>query len=81
MHAGAVGLAGGASFRRNKASMIRCLYVAARERRWNRDRARRIADMLQRERLIRIATVGRLEAMAIQLAEIRGLPQTLEPNR
>jgi hypothetical protein len=61
--------------------MIRSLYLSARERRWNRDRARRIAAMLQRERLIQMATFDRLEAMALQLAEIRGLPEALEPRR
>jgi hypothetical protein len=60
--------------------MIRSLYLAACERRWNRDRARRFADIRQRERLIRISTENRLEAMAAQLAEIRGLPGTLEPS-
>jgi hypothetical protein len=61
--------------------MIRSLYIAARERRWNRDRRRRIAEMLQRERSILTANVDWLEAMAIQLAEIRGLPEALEPRR
>jgi hypothetical protein len=55
--------------------MIRSLYWSARERRWNRDRGRRIAEMLRRERLIEMATVDWLEAMVIQLAEIRGLPE------
>jgi hypothetical protein len=57
--------------------MIRSLYWSARERRWNRDRGRRIAEMLQRERVIQMVTVDWLEAMAIQLAEIRGLPEAL----
>jgi hypothetical protein len=61
--------------------MIRSLYWSARERRWNRDRRRRIAEMLQRERVIQMVTVDWLEAMAIQLAEIRGLPEPLEPRR
>lgn len=59
--------------------MIRSLYLAARERRWNRDRSRRIAEMAQRERFIR--TAAWLEEMAGQLAEIRALPEALEPRR
>jgi hypothetical protein len=61
--------------------MISSLYRSARERGWNRDRGRRIAEMLHRERLIQIVTVDWLEAMAIQLAEIRGLPEAPEPER
>ena len=61
--------------------MIRSLYVAARERRWNRDRSRRIAEMLQRERSMMAANSDWLEAMAIQLAEIRALPEALERRR
>ena len=61
--------------------MIRSLYLAARERRWNRDRSRRIAEMTQRERFIQKAGVAWLEAMACQLAEIRALPEALEPRR
>jgi hypothetical protein len=57
------------------------LYAAARERRWNRDRSRRIAKMLDRERATVAATAAWLEAMAIQLAEIRALPQVAEPRR
>jgi hypothetical protein len=57
--------------------MIRSLYIAARERRWNRDRRRRIAEMLKRERSMLAANVDWLEAMAIQRAEIRGLPEAL----
>jgi hypothetical protein len=60
--------------------MIRSLYVAARERRWNRDRSRRIAEMLQRERSVLAANNDWLVAMAIQLAEIRALPEALEPQ-
>jgi hypothetical protein len=61
--------------------MIRSLYLAARERRWNRDRSRRIAVMLEREHAERTAEIGWVEAMAIQLAEIRALPEALEPQR
>jgi hypothetical protein len=61
--------------------MIRSLYIAARERRWNRDRRRRIAAMRERERATRTAEIGWVENMAIQLAEIRALPEVLEPQR
>ena len=55
--------------------MMRSLYTAARERHWNRDRRRRIAEMRQRERATFMAQVDWVEAMAIQLAEIRMLPE------
>jgi hypothetical protein len=55
--------------------MIRTLYVAARERRWNRDRRRRIAEMRRRENATFMAQIVCVEAMAIQLAEIRALPE------
>jgi hypothetical protein len=61
--------------------MMRSLYIAARERRWNRDRRRRIAEMRQRERASFIAQVDWVEAMAIQLAEIRMLPEPLATGR
>lgn len=62
-------------------SFFGSLYAAVRERRWNRDRNRRIAKMLARERATVAATADWLEAMAIQLAEIRALPQVVEPRR
>jgi hypothetical protein len=58
--------------------MIRSIFIATRERIWNRDRSRRIAAMLERERTRRAAEIGWVEAMAIQLAEIRALPEALE---
>jgi hypothetical protein len=61
--------------------MIRSLYLAARERHWNRDRRRRIAVMLERERATRTVEIGCVEAMALQLAEIRALPEALDPRR
>lgn len=61
--------------------MIRRLYLAARERRWNRDRSGHIAKMLQRESAALRADTERLDAMANQLAEIRTLPEVLEPPR
>jgi hypothetical protein len=60
--------------------MIRFL-LAARERRWNRDRSRRIAVMVMRERAADAAEIDWVQAMAIQLAEIRALPEALEPQR
>lgn len=66
---------------RTDVSRIRSLYLAARERRRNRDRSRRIAAMLQRERATLTANAEWLEAMAIQLANIRTLPEALEPRR
>jgi hypothetical protein len=64
-----------------KRSTLRSFFAAARERRWNRDRSRRIAEMLERERATVAATADWLQAMAIQLAEIRALPEVLEPRR
>jgi hypothetical protein len=61
--------------------MIRSLYLSTRERRWDRDRRRRIDEMRQRERLIEMATADWLEAMVSQLAEIRALPEALEHRR
>lgn len=73
--AGEVGRAARPSDASDRPPVIRSLYIAARERRWNRDRRRRIASMLERERLSRMADFDLLEAMAIQLAEIRTLPE------
>jgi hypothetical protein len=62
-------------------AMLRSLYLAARERRWNRDRRRRINEMLERERGRRLAeTPGLSEEMAIQLAEIWALPEAPQPR-
>jgi hypothetical protein len=61
--------------------MIRSVYIAVRERRWNRDRRRRIAEMRQRERATFIAQVDWVEGMASQLAEIRMLPEPLGTRR
>ena len=62
-------------------SMIRAAYLSVRERSWNRDRSRRIDAMLKRERAGAAATAEWLEAMAMQLLEIRALPQTMDPSR
>ena len=61
--------------------MIRNLYAAVQQRCWSRDRSRRVAAMLDRERIIALADLDRLEAMAAQLAAIRALPEALEPQR
>ena len=62
-------------------SRIRLLYLAHRERRWNRDRSRRIAAMLHRERATIATQADWLEAMAIQLVEIRTLPEVAHRTR
>jgi hypothetical protein len=61
-----------------RSALFRWLWRSVCERRWNRDRRRRIAEMRQRERASFIANVDWVEAMAIQLAEIRALPEALE---
>jgi hypothetical protein len=61
--------------------MIRSLYAAVQQRCWSRDRSRRIAAMLEHERETAMADFDLLEAMAGQLAEIRALPEALEPRR
>jgi hypothetical protein len=58
--------------------MIARLYRATWERRHNRDRRRRIARMLEREHC-GPAVLDWVEAMAVQLAEIRTLPEA--PDR
>jgi hypothetical protein len=60
--------------------MIRTLYAAVQQRCWSRDRARRIAVMLERERAIALPAVDPVEAMALQLAEIRALPTAVGPR-
>jgi len=61
--------------------MIRALYAAVQQRCWSRDRSRRIAAMLERERAIAIAELDQLEAMASQLMKIRALPEAFGPQR
>jgi hypothetical protein len=61
--------------------MIRSLYCAVQERRWNRDRTRRIAKLRARDHEGRLAVIDRVDQMALQLAEIRMLPETPEPRR
>jgi hypothetical protein len=61
--------------------MIASLYRAARERRWNRDRRRRIEAMLERELTSFAGVLDCAEAMTAQLAEIRSLPEAPDPWR
>jgi hypothetical protein len=61
--------------------MIRTIYAAVQQRCWSNDRSRRIAAMQARERAIALAELDQLEAIASQLAEIRALPEVLEPHR
>ncbi len=61
-------------------TMIRILYDAVQQRRWSRDRSRRIATMLERERASAMAEFDAIDAMAWQLEEIRALPEALEPH-
>jgi hypothetical protein len=59
--------------------MIGRLYRATWDRRWNRDRRRLIARMLEQEHLSSALVLDWAEAMAVQLAEIRALPEA--PDR
>jgi hypothetical protein len=61
--------------------MIRSIYTITRERCWNRDRRRRIAEMRRRERASFMAQIDWVEAMATQLAEIRTLPEAIQTRR
>jgi hypothetical protein len=71
----------GRSLARSERSMIRSLYILAFEARWNRDRRRRIAKMREKERTAVSARIDWVEAMAIQLAEIRMLPEMTTRRR
>jgi hypothetical protein len=57
------------------------LYRVIFERRWNRDRRRRVGKMLARERAANAAVLDWIEAMAVQLAEIRTLPEAPDVRR
>ena len=61
--------------------MIVRLYHASRRRRWERDRRRRIAEMLDLEGSADASVLDWLESMAAQLAEIRTLPEALYRSR
>ena len=73
--------AAGSGLTESVVAMIRALYAAVQQRCWDRDRSLRIATMRARERAIALADLDQLEAMACQLAEIRALPEALEPQR
>jgi hypothetical protein len=60
---------------------MRSLYRAFCERRWNRNRRRRINEMLARDRAGHAAVLDWIEAMAVQLAEIRTLPEARDVRR
>ena len=53
-------------------------FTLVREWWWDRDRSRRVATMLERERENTPAAAGVCGLMAIQLAEIRALPEVCE---
>ena len=61
--------------------MIRSLYLDVRERWWNRDRGRRIAALAERGRISQPTETELVEAMALQLAEIRSLPEAPDARR
>ena len=61
--------------------MIRSLYLDVRERWWNRDRSRMISALAHREHDDQPIEMQLVEAMAIQLLEIRCLPQAPEARR
>jgi hypothetical protein len=61
--------------------ICRSLCRALLDRRWDRDRRRRIAQMRQCERVKFITNIDWIEAMAIQLAEIRALPEPAETRQ
>jgi hypothetical protein len=79
--AGEMAYTAGSGLAESEVTMIRSLYAAVQQRSWRRHRSRRIAAMLDRERAIAMADLDRLEAMAWQLAEIRALPEALDPQR
>lgn len=61
--------------------MIRPLYEALLERRRNRDRRRHVSEMRRLEQAAHAHMADFVEAMAVQLAEIRNLPEVSEPGR
>ena len=71
----------GAGLTESDPTMIGTLYAALQQRCWNRGRSRQIAVMLDRERTIAMASLDRLDALTCQLAQIRALPEALEPHR
>jgi hypothetical protein len=79
--AGEMAYTAGSGLAESEVTMIRSLYAAVQQRCWRGDRSRRIAAMLKHERALAMADLDRLEAMAWQLAEIRALPEALDPQR
>jgi hypothetical protein len=61
--------------------MRRSRFLTVLEWRRNRDRSRRIARMLERERATVAAEIDWVDAMALQLEEIRALPEVVESSR
>jgi len=61
--------------------MRRSRFLTVLEWRRNRDRSRRIARMLERERATVAAEIDCVDAMALQLEEIRALPEVVESSR
>jgi hypothetical protein len=59
-------------------ALLAVAFIVVREWCWNRDRGRRVIQMLQREREIGGAPVV-AGPMALQLEEIRALPEVFEP--
>jgi hypothetical protein len=62
-------------------TMIRSRYIVARAWPWSRGRRRRIAAIRRRERATFLAQFEWVEEMAIQLAEIRALPEAFQTRR
>jgi hypothetical protein len=56
-------------------------FIVIREWWWNRDRGRRVSAMLHQEREHSDGGAFLAGAMAVQLAEIRALPEVLGPLR
>ena len=71
----------GAGLTESEVTMIGTLYAVLQQRYWNRGRSRQIAVMLDRDRTIAMANLDRLDALTCQLAQIRALPEVLEPQR
>jgi hypothetical protein len=61
--------------------MIGALYRRACERRWNRDRRRHASEMRRLEQTAQAREVDHLDALALQLAQIRSLPRVHTSGR
>ena len=62
-------------------TMIRSCYIVACAWPFSRGRRRRIAAIRRRERATFLAQFESVEEMAIQLAEIRALPEAFQTRR